>query len=178
MPLVMPEGVPVLGNTKVKAVLTIADPTQPALASEINAVTSLDVSFYLYPAGWAPTGATAKGTKPSRLASKYDREALNRTTWSMGALQYVYDPSVSGSAAVNKAKTMLTYGLKIHLLERKGLDAELVDFAVGQFTRDHYMQLGAQIPGGDNTDQNAEHMIMQELIYVGVAGPVDGIVVT
>ena len=37
MSLVMPEGVPTLGNIAVKAVATIASPAAPKLATEINA---------------------------------------------------------------------------------------------------------------------------------------------
>jgi hypothetical protein len=176
MTLVMPEGVPTLGATKVKAIVTIATQTAPALAVEINAAGSVDLSLYLYPAGWNPTGTSAKGTRPVRLGSKSQREIFNRTTYSLATLQYVYDPQ-GPTTGVNAAKTLLVAGTKIHLLERRGLDAELTAFAVGDKVRDHYVVLGAQVESGDMTDENGEFFIMQDAIYFGSNAPVAGVVV-
>src|SRR3982750_69231 len=115
MTLTLPEGVPTLGATKVKAVVTIATQTAPVLTTEINAAGSLDLSLYLYPEGWAPTGATGKGSRPPRLGSKSQREIFNRTTYSMGTLRYVYDPQ-GPTTGVNAARTLLAAGTKIHLV--------------------------------------------------------------
>lgn len=177
MTLVMPEGVPTLGATKVKAVVTIASQAAASLATEINAASSVDLSLYLYPAGWAPTGASAKGTRPVRLGSKSQREIFNRTTYSLGDLQYVYDPQ-GAATGVNSAKTLLAAGTKIHLVERRGFDAETQAFAVGDKYRDHYVVLGAQVEAGDATDENGEFYITQSVIYYGTNGPVAGVVAT
>jgi hypothetical protein len=177
MTLTMPEGVPTLGAVKVKAIVTIATQTAPSLATEINAAGSVDLSLYLYPAGWAPDGATAKGTRPVRLGSKSQREIFNRTTYQMATLRYVYDPQ-GPTTGVNAAKTLLVAGTKIHLLERRGLDAELTAFAVGDKVRDHYVVLGAQIEDGDMTDENGEFFIRQDAIYYGSNAPVAGTVAT
>lgn len=175
MTVVYPEGTPTLGNTKVKAVLSISDLEAPDLSSEINAGTSVDISCYLYPAGWSPTGTTAKGTKPDRLCSKTSLEQLNRTTYSLGDLQYVYDPQASSSAEANAARTLLAEGTSLYLVERIGLDSDDVAFAAGQAVRTHYVTLGAQIPSGDRTDENGEFYIMQSLVYAN-SGPVDGVI--
>lgn len=176
MTVVYPEGTPTLGNTKVKAVLSVASPTAPKLATEINAATSVDISCYLYPAGWNPTGTTAKGTKPTRLCSKTQLEQLNRTTWTLADLQYVYDPQADDTAPGNEAKELLVEGTTLHLVERIGLDADEDVFAVGQRTRDHFVTLGAQIPSGDRTDENGEFYITQSVIYAN-SGPIDGVIV-
>lgn len=177
MTIISPEGTPTLGNTKVKAVLAIADLLAPKLATEINAVTSLDLSCFLYPGGWAPGATTGKGTKPSRLCSKREQQQFNRTAYEMGDLTYVYDPQGADTVDANKAKAMLVPALKIYLVERLGLDAELTAFAVSQKVRTHYVALGPQIPSGDRTDENGEFFITQSVIYVGAA-PVDGVVAT
>lgn len=174
MTLTLPEGVPTLGATKVKAVVTIASQAAPVLATEINAAGSLDLSLYLYPAGWNPTGTTAKGTRPVRLGSKSQREIFNRTTYSMATLQYVYDPQ-GPTTGTNAARTLLVAGLKIHLVERRGLDAEFTAFAVSDKVRDHYVVLGAQVESGDMTDENGEFFIMQDAIYYNSSGPVNGV---
>lgn len=178
MPLVMPEGVPVLGATSVKAVVTVASPAAPKLATEINAASSKDISLHLSASGWQPDATINKGTKPARLGSKTVSEQFNRTTYTLGTLMYVYDPQGDDSDPGNEAKALLTEGTNIHLLERLGLDAEDDAWAVGQKTRDHYVTLGVQIPTGDRSDENAEFMIKQDVIYVTSAGPVDGTIVT
>jgi hypothetical protein len=175
MTLVYPEGTPTLGNTKVAACLTVADLTEPSLATEINAVTSVDGSLHLYPAGWAPTGTPAKGEKPPRLGSKKTLQQFNRTAYDLGDLQYVYDPQGDPSAPSNELMEILVPGTKRVLVERIGLDAEDVAFAVGQKVRCHYVELNDQIPSGDRTDENGEHFITQSVIYVN-DGPVDGVI--
>ena len=178
MTLVAPEGVPSLGARKVKAVVTIADATAPKLATEISAASSVDVTLHLSADGWSPTGSTAKGTAPRRLGSKRTQERLNTTTYSVGSLRYVYDPQGDDADPGNEAKALLLEGSKIHFLERLGLDAEDAPFAVAQKTRDHYLELGPQIPMGDPTDENAEFVMSQDCVYVLPTGPVDGVVAT
>lgn len=178
MTLVAPEGVPSLGARKVKAVVAVADRTAAKLATEINAATSVDVSLHLRASGWSPTATTNKGQKPRRLGSKRQAEQLNSTTFSLGTLQYVYDPQADEGDPGQEAFDLLKEGTKIDLLERLGLDAESVAFAVGQKTRDHYVNLGPQIPMGDPTDENEEFYISQDVVYVTTEGPVDGVVVT
>lgn len=179
MTLVMPEGVPVLGATSVRAVVSILDPTAPKLATEINAATSVDISLHLNANGWAPGATTNKGAPPARLGAKTTTERFNRTQWTLGTLQYVFDPQADDTVLVNKAKALLVEGTKIHLLERLGLDAETDAFAVDQNTVDHYVTLGPQVKGpADRSDENAEFVIMQDVVYVTADGPVDGTIVT
>lgn len=176
MTVVYPEGTPTLGNTKVQGVVTIADATAPKLATEIKAATSVEISCALLAAGWSPEASTAKGERARRLCSKKGQETLNTTTYTLGALQYVHDPQADDSAVGNEAREVLVEGTKIHLLERQGLDAEEVDWAVSQHTVDHYVELGPQIRSGDRTDENGEFFITQELVYVK-DGPVYGVIV-
>lgn len=177
MSVFYPEGIPTLGNVKVTAVVAVAVLTAPKLATEINAVTSVDLSCYLFPAGWNPTGTTGKGTKKRRLCSRATQEQLNTTTYSLAALQYSHKPQAALVAVGNEAKKFLTPGIKTYLVERQGLDAQTDTWTVGEFSRTHYVQLGPQIPMGDPADENDEFYIMQELVYAN-EGPVDGVVVT
>lgn len=177
MTLVMPDGVPTLGAIGVKACPTIADPTQPKLATELNAAGSKDISLHLFPAGWAPAGDTPTGTAPARLGSKKIRQTLNRTTYTLAALQYIYSPQATSSDPANAAKTLLVEGTKIHLVERRGLDPETTAWAVGDKTRDHYVILGPQIEMGDPSDENGEFFIQQAVVYVSNDGPTAGTVV-
>lgn len=178
MTLSVPDGIPTLGAIKVKGVLTIASQAAPSLATEINAASSKDISVHLYPAGWTPTADTAIGTAPARLGSKVVKQQFNRTTYQMGALQYVYDPQGTSSAAANTARTLLTEGLSIHLVERRGPDATSVAFAVADKVRDHYVVLGPQVEMGDAADENGEFWISQVVRYINASGPVAGVIAT
>lgn len=173
MTVVYPEGTPTLGNTKVAAVQAIADTSAPSLATEIGAATTVDMSCYLYPAGWSPGATTARGTKPARLCSKTQQETLNRTTYTIGDLQYVYDPQAADSDPGNEAKEVLTEGSELYLVERIGLDAQTEAFAVGQQVIIHHVVLGPQVRSGDRTDENGEFFITQAVAYVG-DGPTEG----
>lgn len=174
MTAVIPEGTPTLGNTKIKFALAVADLAVPSLGTEVNAASSVEASCHIYPAGWTPTGSTSKGTKPLRLCSKKAQEKLNRTMFSIGDLQYVYDPQAADSAAGNEVKEIAVEGAEIYVIERLGLDAETVDWAVGQRVRTHHLVFGPQIPSGDRTDENGEFYITQSVAYVN-DGPVDGV---
>lgn len=175
MTIVYPEGTPTLGNTKVAAVVSVADSEAPKLATEIAAATSVDISCHLYPGGWAPSATTNKGEKPARLCSKRTQQQFNRTAYEIGDLQYVYDPQGADTDPSNEAKELLVEGTQVYLVERRGLDAEDEPFAVGDRVRVHHVRLGPQIPSGDTTDENGEFFITQSVIYVS-DGPVDGVV--
>lgn len=177
MTVIYPEGTPTLGNVKVKAVVSVADMAAPKLATEINAATSVDLSCFLQKEGWAPAASTAKGTRKDRLCSKTSAEQFNRTTYTIGALRYVHDPTANDAAAGNEARELLQEGLKIYLIERQGLDAEDVAFAVADRVRTHYVELGPQIESMD-PDDNGEFFIMQDVVYVTSQGPIVGAVAT
>jgi hypothetical protein len=116
---------------------------------------------HLYPAGWSPTGDTAIGTAPPRLGSKTVKQQFNRTTYSIGNLQYIYDPQ--GRPRPRERREDAPHeGLSIHLVERRGPDASVV-FAVGDKVRDHYVVLGPQIEMGDASDENGEFWIQQAI---------------
>jgi hypothetical protein len=176
--LALPEGTATLGNTKVKFGLACADLDAPKLATEINAVTSVDGSCFLFPEGWNPTANVNKGTRRRRLCSRNTSEVFNTTQYVLAALQYVHDPQEDDTDPVNDLRALLTQGTKVFAWERQGLDAQSDDFAVGDHSITHHIEVGPQVRMGDPTDENGEYYIMQEVIYVDGGGPVPGVVVT
>lgn len=176
MTVVYPEGTPTLGNIKVKAVASVAAIAAPKLATEINAATSVDLSCYFYADGWSSTATTAKQTKKRRLCSKRDTEQLHTTTYSIAALKYVHDPQGADADTGNEARELLQEGAKLYFVERHGLDAQDIAFAVADRVRTHHLELGPQIEMPD-PDENGEFYVMQEVAYVN-DGPVTGIVAT
>lgn len=173
--LVYADGVPTLGATRVVACLTIASMAAPKLATEINAASSKEISTHLYPTGWTPSGSTARGTAPTRLSQKTQVESFNRTTYTIGDLMYAYLPQALATAPGNEPFALLTQGVIVYLVERIGLDAESVDWAVTQNTITHYIQVGAQIRMGDRSDENGEFFIQQAVRYMKGTGPVAGV---
>lgn len=176
MTLVIPDGTPTLGTTRVKVLVTMPSLTAPSLATAINAATAVDISCYLFPEGWAPTGTTAVGTRRARLCQKSQVEVLNRTTYAAGALQYVYLPQTADAGTGNEAKLICAPGAKLYFVERLGPDSQTVAFAQSQRIRTHYLELGPQIVSYDPTDENGEYFITQQAVYVNGAGPVDGVI--
>lgn len=176
MSITIPEGTPTLANTKIVAVLSVADTAAPKKATEIDAVTSLDFTCYLFADGWTPTASTAKGQSRRRLCSPRSAERLNTTTFSIGALQYSHNPKTADGSVGNEARELLTEGTKIYLVEGQGIDGQTGEFTAGDRVRTHYVELGPQIDSGDQTDENGEFFIMQELVYVTADGPVVGTV--
>lgn len=169
----MPEGTPTLGAVKVKVVTSIVTKTAPALATEINAVTSIDISCHLLSDGWMPSAETAKNTKKRRLCSKSDTEQLGVTTYRVGALRYVHNPQAADASVNNEARLLLKEGLKFYFVERHGKDAQTGVFTVGDRVRVHYLELGPQIESID-PDDNGEFFIYQEVSYVAAGAPIVG----
>lgn len=132
MSIIFPDATPVLGNVKVKACLAIADLAAPKLATEINAVSSVDLSCFLRP--FTPGITTGSGAAPNRLCSTITLPQRGRTEFASFDLSYVYDPQAPDTAVNNKAKALLLPGTVLFFVIRKGLDARGVDYAVGQRT--------------------------------------------
>jgi hypothetical protein len=174
MTILYPEGVSVLGNVKVTAVVAVADLDAPKLATEINAGTSVELSCALMSDGWTPQLTQGKGTRRRRLCSKTDTEQLNPATYTIGALMYSTGDPQDEDADITG---LMVSGAKVYLVERLGLDAEDDPFTVAEKVRVHYVELGEPARVYDTTADNGEFYIQQEVVYVG-RGPVEGAIVT
>jgi hypothetical protein len=169
MVVIEPTGVPVLGNTSVRWVATIADTAAPKLATELNAASpaSLDISCYLLADAWEPGQDVSKGAPPRRLCSRTQYERFSTTTLQLGDLRYVIAPQGAAGSDGKKAYEVLTEGLSGYFVERLGLDAKTSNWAVGQFVNVTPVTLGPRIIVGD-TDENGDYTVMQP---VSVTGP-------
>ena len=161
-----PEGVQAQGNIKVQAVEALTTPGAVSLATDINDATSLDVTMFLYPNGWGPSVTSNKGTKPPRLGSKELLESFNRPTRQLPDLIYAYDPQAADSDPDNQALVFFEPGKEMFFIERRGLDANDEDWAVGQYVKIHHVRLGERYDIADPTDENAEFQMQQALIYL------------
>lgn len=143
MTVIFPEATQQLGNTSVTVVQTVANMAAPDLSTEINAVSSVNVSCFLY-SGGVGTSNTNKGSAPRRVCTKAELQQFGITNYEVTDLSYVYDPQAADSTDDNKAKAALTEGSEVYLIVRKGLDAETVAYAAGQYVDVWHVELGPQ----------------------------------
>lgn len=162
MVVVIPDGTPVLGNTSVRWVASIADATAPKLTTELTATSpaSLDISCYLLSDAWEPGQDVSKGSAPRRLCSRTQVERFTTVTQQLGDLRYIINPQAAAASVGKKAYEVLTEGLSGYLVERLGLDAKTSDWAVGQFVNVIPVTLGPRLIVGD-TDENGDYTVMQ-----------------
>lgn len=143
MTVLFPEAVKAMGNTSVTVVQTIADTNAPTL-TEINAATSVNVSCFLFTGSGAATATTNTGDAPARLCSTQTFQELGNTSYSVGDLQYVYDPQAEDTDDANKARTALTPGSEVYLVYRYGMSAQEVPYAADQKVDIWKVRLGPQ----------------------------------
>lgn len=173
MTVIFPEATKAQGNKSVVVIQTVADPTAPKLATEINAATSVNASFYFY-GGFNPTAEPNKGSAPSRLADTVEREEFGKTKFSIGDLSYVVDPQGEDTDEPNLLKAALPEGGDIWILERRGLNAKTAALATTQKVRMHHVTVGPQVGGETSEDEFAEFNMTQSVMYV--EPPVDGVI--
>lgn len=159
MTVIYPEATTVQGNIKVKAVLTVADAAAPKLATEINAVTSVDLSCFLR--NLVPDITTNTGTAPPRLCTTIQLPQEGLTQFSAFELRYVYDPQAADSTDDNAAKELLVQGTELYLVIRKGLDARETPYAATQHAEVWKVRLGRQNRVQSGDDEFAEFEISQ-----------------
>lgn len=171
MTVVFPTAVKAQGNNSVTVLQTVADPTAPSLATEVNGASSVDVSFYLY-GGFSPTAEANKGSAPARLGDTIEREEFGRVKTTIADLQYVFDPQADDTDPANAAKAALPEGAEVWLMQRAGLNAKTDDKAVAQKVVMHHVVLGPQNKTQTGDDEFAEFSITQAVSYL--EPPIDG----
>jgi hypothetical protein len=172
MTLIYPESTPSFGNTKVKAVATIASDAAPSLATEVNAVSSLDVSCFIR--DWNPEITSNSGTAPPRLCTKTSMPQEGTSQFSAVELRYVYDPQAADSTDENKAKALFVQGTTHKFVVRKGLDAQSTAFAASQRVEVWEMRAGRQNKVRSGDDEFAEFEISQ--MFYPIEAPTDGVI--
>lgn len=143
MTVLFPSDTPILGNTSVLVVQTMANPSAPDLSSDILAASTVNVSCFIINGG-VGTSTTNKGEAPRRLCTKSTLQQFGQTTYEITDLQYVYDPQAAPSDDDNKARAALAEGSEVYLIMRRGLDAQDTAYAVGQRVDVWKVQLGPQ----------------------------------
>lgn len=161
MTIIMPEGVPTLGNTSVRWVASIASLDAPEL-DELTATApaSLDITCFLMADGWQPGQNVSRGNAPRRLCQRSTIERITSTTQTLGDLSYSFDPQGAQGSDGKKAFEALTEGKQGFLVERLGLDARTDAWAKDDFVNILPVTLGPQLIVAP-TDEAGEYMITQ-----------------
>lgn len=159
MSVYYPEATPSLGTTKVKILTALADPAAPSLATEVNAATSYDATLTFR--DWNPQMSPNSGQAPPRLGTKAQMPVEGRTQYQGIEVRYPYDPQADDTDPDNEAKAALVSGTVVTILERRGPDAELDDFAVADRTVAWKVRCGRQNKTRSGDDDFAEHEIVQ-----------------
>lgn len=127
MPTIIP-GVASDETVSVKWVPTIADPTAPKLATELNATSAINLECLLTE-NFNP-GASAEVGEVRRMCSKQVQQRGGTVTLTIEDLIYAYDPQGLATAPINKAYAALVQGAKGFLAVRWGKHVDTA-WAVG-----------------------------------------------
>lgn len=161
MTVYFPTATNVQGMTKIQGCAAVATPTAPDLSSEIGAAGSVDLSCYFD--DWNVEISQNEGSAPARLCTTTQLPVPGNTQFSAIPISYVYDPQAADSTNDNKAKALLTEGSIIYFVVRKGLDADSVDWAAGQYVETYKFRCGRQNLVKTGTDEFAEYEVSQKL---------------
>lgn len=165
MTVVFPEGIKAQGNISVTVAQTVADMEAPKLATEINAVSSVNVSCFLF-SGGTGTSTTNKGEAPRRLCTTETFQEFGNTSYEVTDLQYVYNPQGDDTDEANDAKVALTPGTDVYLIIRNGLDARNTALAVDQLVDVWHVRLGPQNRGVTGDGEFDQFSITQSVIAI------------
>lgn len=161
MTIIMPEGVPTLGNTSVRFVASIADTAQPDIDElTASAPASLDISCFLMAEGWQPGQDVSRGSAPRRLCQRSTVERITSTTQTLADLSYSFAPQAAPGADGKKAYETLTEGKSGFFVERLGLDARTDAWAPGDYVNIIPVTLGPQLIVTP-TDEAGEYQVTQ-----------------
>lgn len=144
MSVEFPEAVNAFGTSSIGVMTAYDGDGTLSLATDVNASTALVLSCFLYGDDWSVSTNQNVGTGPRRFCSKKVPQEFGQETVEVTALQYLYAPQGDPDADNNKAKTLLTSGMEVWLIDRRGVDAETEPFKAGDVVDLHLVQLGVQ----------------------------------
>lgn len=132
--------------------------TAPTVA-EVNAVTGLNISCYLWADFEGPTGSTGKVTLPRLLCEVTQYEANDVTTYSLSDISFAFAPQAASGSDGKKAWEKFKSGVDGFLIRRQGIKAD-VDVAVtsGQFVDVIPVSIAEAYPGKTSTGADGVYM--------------------
>lgn len=169
MSVYFPEATPALATTKVKVTASVADPAAPKLATEINAVTSKDVTLTVR--AWDPQVTANSGNAPTRLGTKTQMPQEGLSQYAGIEVRYPVDPQADDTDPDNLGMAAFPRGVVKDVVVRKGPDAVDEVFAIGDRAETWRVRCGRPSPpqkSGD--DEFAEWEVVQMLYPIKEEG--------
>lgn len=136
----------------------VADKTAPT-ALEVNAVTGLNISCYLWADFEGPTGSTGKVTLPRLLCELTQYEANDVTTYSLSDISFAFAPQAAAASDGKKAWEKFESGVDGFLIRRQGIRSD-ADVAVtaAQFVDVIPVSIAEAFPGKTSTGADGVYM--------------------
>lgn len=160
-PIYEPAASKVQGFTRVWFVTTLATPSAPSLASEINAASTVEATMAMY-GSFNPQVNVNTGNAPARLGTTEQLPVEGNAQLQPIQVAYPYDPSQDDTGADNKLKALLTQGTELYAVVRKGI-AKDTDPAAAQVVEVYQLVCGYQNLGQTGDDEFAEFNVQQNL---------------
>lgn len=162
MTTTVPPGFLADANITVLFVTTMANTAAPDLSTEINAISTIDMTCYLT-AQLSPA-ADEQTSTDDRMCLRQALEVPGTITYSIDELQYVYDVQ-NPSSLSNKLYAAVPRGTSGYIVIRYGVDVE-EPFAAGDIVDVYPVEWGQQIkmPG----ERNTKAKVRQKPFVVGV----------
>lgn len=152
---IKPQKVQANGNDSWFWVPTIADIKAPK-ATEVNAVTGVNISCFLLSEQEGPTSETEKVALARLLCETTTTEGLGEQKWSLADIQGVFDPQAAAGSTGKKAWELFKDGNSGYLVRRQGIKADSAtsEAATGQFVDVFKVDAGKATPGKSSNDSS------------------------
>lgn len=130
----------------------IADMAAPT-ATEVNAVSGVNISCFLLAEQDGVTGTTEKVRLARLLCETSTTEGLGEQTWSLADIMGVFDPQAAAGSDGKKAWELFKDGADGYLVRRQGViaDSASAAAAAGQFVDVFRVEVGRATPGKTST---------------------------
>lgn len=162
-----PQKVQANGKDSWWVVPAIADPDAPT-ATEINAVTGLNISCFLLAEQEGIAANTSKVELARLLCETSTTEAIDTTVWSMTDLQGVFDPQAGDSDDSKAAWEILKGGFTGFLVRRQGVVSNVdSDVTAGEFVDVIPVETGPATPTKTGTDASGIYSFTAAVAITG-----------
>lgn len=159
MPTVL-DGVSSNETISLRWVESIATPTAPSLATEINAASSVALECLI--TNTLNVDFSIERTQLRRMCSRQVRERSGPVTYSIEDIFVVYDPQ-NLAAPVSEAYAALTDGATGYLVERRGIHVDTA-WAAGDLVRVIPVEVGNANPAPPEDDNELQARIAFTII--------------
>jgi hypothetical protein len=153
------------GREKWQFVPTLSSTTAPSLA-QVNAVTALDISCYLFESSARPTGSTNLVDRERRVCDTQTFQQIGTTSFAGGEMIAALDPQAVAASDGKKAWEKFPEGTTGYLVRRLGIDVN-TDFAVGQFVDVFPVEFGVPVPGTTGDGESRENSFTSTFAITG-----------